>query len=115
MTSARVAFSELDTNICGTVRFDDGSMVEIEGCGSIVFSCKNGEHCTLTGVYYILSLTANIISLGQLDEAGCQIINDDGILKIYELGRKLLAHVKSSLTHLYLLELKIGCPVCLSA
>ena len=53
MTSARAAFSELDTGIHGMVRFGDGSVVEIEGCGAIIFTCKNGEHHAVTGVYYI--------------------------------------------------------------
>jgi hypothetical protein len=38
-----------------------------------------------------------------------------GVLKIYEPGRKLLAPVKRSSSRLYLLELKIDQPVCLSA
>jgi hypothetical protein len=115
MTSARSAFAELDNNVHGTVRFGDGSVVEIEGRGSVVFSCKNGEHRAFTGVYYIPRLTADIISLGQLEEAGCRIVLDAGVLRIYEPGLKLLARVKRSSTRLYLLELKIGRPVCLSA
>ena len=64
MTGCRDAFAELDSKVCGNVRFGDGSVVEIEGHGSIVFVCKNGEHQALTGVYYIPKLKANIISLG---------------------------------------------------
>jgi hypothetical protein len=114
MTGARSAFAELDTNIHGTVRFGDGSVVEIEGRGSVVFTCKGGEHRALTGVYYIPRLTADIISLGQLEEAGCRIVMDVGVLRIYEPGRKLLARVKRSSSRLYLLELKVDRTVCLS-
>jgi hypothetical protein len=39
---------------------------------------------------------------------------DVGVLTIQEPGRKLLSQVKRSFTHLYMLELKIGLPVCLS-
>jgi hypothetical protein len=42
------AFAYLDTKIHGTVRFGDGSAVEIEGWGTVVFNCKNGEHRALT-------------------------------------------------------------------
>jgi hypothetical protein len=35
------------------VHFGDNSVVEIEGRGTVVFNCKNGEHHALTGVYYI--------------------------------------------------------------
>ncbi|CAO2173598.1 unnamed protein product [Urochloa humidicola] len=71
MTGAHDVFTELDTSVQGTVRFEDGSVVRIEGRGSILFEAKSGEHQRLAEVYYIPRLTANIVSLGQLDEAEC--------------------------------------------
>jgi pantoate kinase len=115
MTGARGAFAELDRGIHGTVRFGDSFVVEIEGRGTVIFNCKNGEDSALTGVYYIPRLTADIISLGQLEEAGCRIIMDADVLKIFELGRKLLARLVRSPTRLYLLKLDIGHSMCLSA
>ena len=54
-----------------------GSVVEIEGRGTILFISKGGEHRKLTDVYFISRLKANLVSLGQLDEADCFIsIND---------------------------------------
>jgi hypothetical protein len=53
MTGARAAFSELDFGIRGSVKFGDGSVIEIEGKGTILFLGKGGEHRRLTGVYYI--------------------------------------------------------------
>jgi hypothetical protein len=44
MTGIQEVFAELDTNICGTVRFGDGFVVEIEGIDTVVFVCKIGEH-----------------------------------------------------------------------
>lgn len=70
MSGTRPAFSEIDSNVRGTVKFGDGSVVQIEGVGTVLFSCKNGEHHAFTDVYYIPKLTTNIISLGQLEEAG---------------------------------------------
>jgi hypothetical protein len=115
MTGDKSVFSELNHDVCGIVRFGDGSVAEIEGSGTIVFSCKNGEHRVLTGVYYLPHLTTNIISVGQLDKSGCRILIEEGILRIYDSDRKLLAHVSRSSSRLYTLELKIGRPVCLSA
>ena len=40
----------------------------------MLFTCKNGEHQQLAGVYHIPKLTANIISLGQLEEDGYKIL-----------------------------------------
>ncbi|WVZ90574.1 hypothetical protein U9M48_036865 [Paspalum notatum var. saurae] len=82
MTGVRSAFSELDTGIHGTVRFGDGSVAGIEGRGTILFKCKNGEHQALGGVYHIPRLTTNVISLGQMEEAGFKILLDQGCLKI---------------------------------
>jgi hypothetical protein len=80
MTSVREVFAELNTNICGTVRFGDGSMVEIEGISTIVFICKIGEHKTLFGVYLIPKVTTNIISLGQLYELRYEILIREGVV-----------------------------------
>jgi hypothetical protein len=44
MTGVHAAFAELNTNIHGTVRIGDGSMVEIVGIGTMLFICKSGEH-----------------------------------------------------------------------
>jgi hypothetical protein len=64
MTGAREAFSDLDFDVGGTVRFGDSSIMRIKGCRTILFTCKNGEHWTLGNVYFIPCLTANIISCG---------------------------------------------------
>ena len=53
MMGSKVAFSELDGNVAGTVKFGDSSRVAIQGRGTIIFRCQNGEHRVLTDVYYI--------------------------------------------------------------
>ncbi|WVZ53904.1 hypothetical protein U9M48_004791 [Paspalum notatum var. saurae] len=107
MTGARAAFSELDTSVCGSVKFGDGSVVEIEGRGTVIFACKNGEHRAMTG--------ANIISLGQLERSGHRIDIGSGFLRIYDTQGKLLARVPRTESCLYVLEAHIGQPVCLAA
>jgi hypothetical protein len=57
MMGCRSVFSNLDRNVHGTVRFRDSSVVQIKGLGTILFSCKNGEHRAFVGVYYIPRLT----------------------------------------------------------
>jgi hypothetical protein len=44
MSGSRAAFVDLDTTVCGTMRFSDDSTTRIEGCGLVLFICKNGEH-----------------------------------------------------------------------
>ena len=64
MTGTREFFTTIDERIKGTVRFGDGSMVEIQGRGYVLFECRKGEHKVLMEVYYIPRLKSNIISLG---------------------------------------------------
>jgi hypothetical protein len=59
-------------------------VVNVEGCSSILVKCKTGDHKALTGVYYIPCITANIISLGQLEEAAYKIVLHDGFLKLWD-------------------------------
>ena len=111
MTGSRSAFSELDTGIQGTVKFGDGSVVNIQGRGIVLFKCKNGEHQALTGVYHIPRLTANIMSLEQLNVEGFKILIEDGILTVWDLARRLLVRVQRTTTNLYTLSLDIGRPM----
>jgi hypothetical protein len=108
MIGSRDIFAKLDSKICGTVKFGDGS---------IILTCKDGGHRTLTGVYFIPRLRASIISLGQLDETGCHInINiNRGVLRIYDEHGQLLAKVPRDDSRLYYLKLHVGRPVCLAA
>lgn len=64
----------------GTVRFSDGSLIEIEGIGSVMLQAKNDGHKVLTDVYFIPKLRSNIVSLGQLEEGGCKIVIEEGVL-----------------------------------
>ena len=48
MTGWREFFSDLDTDVGGSVRFGDDSAVEIKGVGSVIFTAKSGGHRMLT-------------------------------------------------------------------
>ncbi|XP_022967658.1 uncharacterized protein LOC111467102 [Cucurbita maxima] len=115
MTRAKFEFSELDSGIRGTVKFGDGSVVEIEGHDTILFVGKGGKHHKLTDVYFISRLKANIVSLGQLNKAGCHISIKRGLLRIRDDRRRLLTQVRCTANCLYILELEIEQPVNLSA
>jgi hypothetical protein len=50
MTGRGEVFSELDRTVQGTVKFRDGSVVNICGKGTVILSERHGEHKVLTGV-----------------------------------------------------------------
>jgi hypothetical protein len=79
--------------VTGSVRFGDGSKVEIRGHGTIIFRCQNGENRALTDVYYIPQLR---LSIRQLDKRRCEVLIESRILKICNQERRLLAKVKCS-------------------
>lgn len=115
MTGSRAAFADLDTAVSGSVWFGDDSMAEIEGRGTVLFKCKNGEHRSFTGVYYIPRLTANIVSLGQLEEADYDVHLRRGGMEIREPEGRLLARIPRAGNRLYVLNVDVARPVCLAA
>jgi hypothetical protein len=114
MTGSRAVIAKLNNGVIGTVKFSDGSMVYIEGKGTILFACKSGEHRRLDGVYYSPRLTTNIVSLGQMDEDEFKVDIESGIPRLYDLQRKLLAKVHRTPSQLYFLDMNIVAPVCLT-
>ena len=68
MTYEREAFVELDDSVVGTVKFGDGSMMEINGRDMVLFKCQNGEHRAPMDIYFILWLRSSIVSISQLGD-----------------------------------------------
>jgi hypothetical protein len=108
-------FSKIDNKVQGTVRYGDGSVAKIESRGTILLKCKTGEHKVLAGVYLIPRLTANIVSLGQMEEDECKIMLHAGRLRIWDQAGRLVASVRRAPNRLYVLQLDVDRPVCLAA
>jgi hypothetical protein len=98
-------FSELDQAVQGTVKFRDGFVVNICGKGTIIFSGRHDEHKVLTGLYWILRLKNLIISVGQMDEGGARVLNEGGVLRVWDRRHRLLARVQRTKNRMYRLEL----------
>jgi hypothetical protein len=64
MTGCRGKFAQLDMSVKGTLKFGDGSLVEIEERGLVLFQAHTCEHRVLTEVYFIPRLRSNIVGLG---------------------------------------------------
>ncbi|KAD5317806.1 hypothetical protein E3N88_17752 [Mikania micrantha] len=115
MTGNKGLFSNLNTEVEGTVRFGDNSCVKIERKGSILLECKTKEQRLLTDVLYIPHLKSNILSIGQAEEGGCEILIKHGTLTMFEPSGATLIKVQRSPNRLYKAHLKTGTPVCLKA
>jgi hypothetical protein len=113
MTGCRAVLKSLDTSVGGTVRFGDGSLVEIKGMGSLLLQTRNKGHKVLTSVYFIPKLKSNIVSLGQLEERGYKIVIENGFCNLYDVYRCLLDRAPGVKNCLYLLKMQLATPVCL--
>jgi hypothetical protein len=115
MSGRREFFTDLDDSVRGVVCFGDGSVINICGFGDVTLECYNGAHRIVFGVYYIPKLKSNLISLSQLNENGCVIHIEDGVMTIRDRARALVAKVLRTEGRSYLLDLKVAQPVCLAA
>jgi hypothetical protein len=89
--------------------------MEIKGVGSVIFTAESGDHRLLTGVYYIFVLRNSIISLGQLDESDSRVEIKDGVMRIWDRHHRLLAKVTRGTNRLYVLNVQVAQPLCLTA
>jgi hypothetical protein len=115
MTCRREFFTELDSDVRGSIKFGDASSVEIKGVGFVIFATESGEHRLLTRVYYIPVLRNSIISLGQLDESGSRVEIKDGVMRIWDRHHRLLGKVTRGTNRLYVLNVQVAQPLCLAA
>jgi hypothetical protein len=106
-------FSSVNGVTIGTMKFADRSVVKIAGIGTMLYECKTGEHRALYNVYFIPHLTANIISIGKLDEDGYGIRIKDGVMVVRDENQKLLARISHSLGR-YMLDQNTAHTVCLA-
>jgi hypothetical protein len=89
--------------------------VEIKGIGSVIFTAESGEHSLHTGVYYIPALRNSIINLGQLDESDSRVEIKDGVMRIWDRHHRLLTKVTRCTNRLYVLNVQVAQPLCLTA
>ena len=114
MTGSRAVLTHLNEGVKGTVRFGDGSSVEIHGVGSMVIEGRQQEHKVLTDIYYIPKLKSNIVSLGQLEEKGFEVSLKNGRCNVFDQGgNNLLISAPRTANRLYTYKFSIGSPVCL--
>jgi transposase InsO family protein len=111
MTGRSNVFSELDRAVQRTIKFRDGSVINICGKGTIIFSGRHDEHKVLMGVYWIPYLKNSIISIGQMDEGGTCVLIEGGVLRVWDHRHRLLARVQRTENRMYWLELQVARPL----
>lgn len=108
MTGQKSKFQVQDEKITGKVKFGDGSTVNIQGRGSILLKCKDGQERVLNEVYFIPDLRSNIISIGQLMEEGNRVIIRGDYMWVFDKQDCLLMKIKKSQNRLYKIIIETG-------
>jgi hypothetical protein len=79
----------------------------------MTFTDKTSEQIKLAGVLYIPRLQNSIISLGQLDERGCKVEINKGVLRLWDRRCRLLVKIHRGKNRLYILRSNVADEVCL--
>ena len=73
-----------------TVKMVEGSTCEVFGTGTIIVTCRDGTVHVLELVRYVSKARYNLISIGGLDEEGCRIQVQQGIVTVSQGDRIVL-------------------------
>ncbi|KAF7112444.1 hypothetical protein RHSIM_RhsimUnG0229000 [Rhododendron simsii] len=95
MCGNKSIFSELDESYRSSVKFGDGSTISVMGKGSVQIQTSKSSHQTISNVFYIPGLKSNLLSVGQLQEKGYEIIIKDGVCRIQDPMKGLITQVKA--------------------
>jgi hypothetical protein len=84
------------------VKLGNNSRMLVMGRGNIKIEI-GGIIQVVTNVFYILELTNNLQSVGQLQEKGLAILIQDGACRIYHPKRGLIAHTQMTANRMFVL------------
>jgi len=76
--------------------------LEIAGVGTIRLKMHDGTAQKIQGVRHVKGLKKNLLYVGQLDDLGCQIHTESGILKVVK-GNLVVMKAEKITTNLYML------------
>ena len=114
MCGEKESFSMLDESFADTVKFGDNSTVAVKGKGKVSINTKAGLTQSISDVLFVPDLKTNLLSVGQLQEKGYEVLIKDGICQVRDskLGLIAKAYMTSNrMFPLYLENMKLTCMV----
>ncbi|GKV32209.1 hypothetical protein SLEP1_g40826 [Rubroshorea leprosula] len=91
MCGDKSAFLDLDESCQDKVKFGDNSTIAVKGKGKVTIRAKDNSIQTISHVLYVPDLKSNLLSLGQLQEKGYEILIKDGVCQIRDSKLGLIA------------------------
>ncbi|GKV39214.1 hypothetical protein SLEP1_g47020 [Rubroshorea leprosula] len=115
MCGDKAAFSTLDESFRDNVKFEDNSKVSVRGRGQVTIQIRGNAAQTISNVLYVPELKTNLLSIGQLQEKGYEIIIKNGVCRIQDSKLGLIAQVKMTANRMFPLHLNCASQSCFSA
>ncbi|GLU09096.1 hypothetical protein SLE2022_259720 [Rubroshorea leprosula] len=115
MCGDKAAFSTLDESFRDNVKFGDNSKVSVKGRGQVTIQIRGNAAQTISNVLYVPELKTNLLSIGQLQEKGYEIIIKNGVCRIQDSKLGLIAQVKMTANRMFPLHLNCASQSCFSA
>ncbi|GKV06221.1 hypothetical protein SLEP1_g18127 [Rubroshorea leprosula] len=94
MCGDKFAFSDLDESCQDKGKFGDNSTIAVKGRGKVTIRAKDNSIQTIANVLYVPDLKSNLLSLGQLQEKGYEILIKDGVCQVCDSKLGLIAKAK---------------------
>ena len=104
MTPRRDVFIDLQESASGRVRMANNISSEIKGVGSVRFQNPDGTTFLLQDVRYMPDISRNLISMGTLEEKGCEFKGSNGLLQVLKGCTMFMKGVRHK--SLYILQAK---------
>lgn len=82
MTPKRDVFIDLQESNAGRVRMANNFVYEIKCVGSVRFQNPDGTTFLLQNVRFMPDISRNLISMGTLEERGCEFKAANGVLRV---------------------------------
>lgn len=113
MSGDKKLFATLDETFIEKVKLGDNSSLCVKGRGNINIEV-NGVKLCIFGVFYVLELKSNLISLGQLQEKGLAILIQKNVCQIHHHEKGLIIEVEMGPNRMFPLQTKASCddPKC---
>ncbi|XP_028096838.1 uncharacterized protein LOC114296712 [Camellia sinensis] len=105
MCGNKSIFSELDESFHSTVKFGDDSTISVMGKGTIQIQTSKSAKQTISNVFYVPGLKTNLLSVGQLQEKGYEIIIKEGTCRIHDPKMGLITQVNMTSNRIFSLAM----------
>lgn len=103
MCGKKEYFSDFDESFRVSVKLGNNSSMVVMGKGNVRLQI-NGRAQIITGVFYVPDLKNNLLSIGQLQEKGLNILFQGKKCKVFHLEKGLIMETKMASNRMFILH-----------